>query len=378
MKIYYWSPFTSHVATIKAVINSAYGLKNIFQYDTSIINSFGEWDSYKKEIRLKKIGILNNSKKTNIKFTQGYLNSRIAFIKIFFHSLFFLKKILNKNKPEYIVIHLITSLPLFLFLMFNFKTKLVLRISGLPKLNFLRRFFWKISRKNISFITVPTKETLKNLKKMNIFDSTKIHYLPDPVFIQRKIKKENHKKNKYNQKYILNIGRLSKQKNQIILIKAFKKISQKYKNLKLLILGTGEKFLELSLLSKELGLDKKIRFLGHINSPRKYIKGSLCVIVTSLWEDPGFVMIEASSLKKIVINSNCPSGPKEFFKNGKNGFLFKNNNSTSLINTFDRFMSSKKKDIDYYKVQNYKKSLEYSEIEHAKKFNQLLKSYEKK
>ena len=89
-------------------------------------------------------------------------------------------------------------------------------------------------------------------------------------------------------------------------------------------------------------------------------------------------MIEASSLKKIVINSNCPSGPKEFFKNGKNGFLFKNNNSTSLINTFDRFMSSKKKDIDYYKVQNYKKSLEYSEIEHAKKFNQLLKSYEKK
>ena len=89
MKIYYWSPFTSHVATIKAVINSAYGLKKIFQYDASIINSFGEWDSYKKEIRLKKIGILNNSKKTNIKFTQGYLNSRIAFIKIFFHSLFF-------------------------------------------------------------------------------------------------------------------------------------------------------------------------------------------------------------------------------------------------------------------------------------------------
>ena len=42
-------------------------------------------------------------------------------------------------------------------------------------------------------------------------------------------------------------------------------------------------------------------------------------------------MIEASALKKTVICSNCPSGPKEFFKNGKNGFLFKNNNSKSLI-----------------------------------------------
>ena len=54
-------------------------------------------------------------------------------------------------------------------------------------------------------------------------------------------------------------------------------------------------------------------------------------------------MIEASALKKTVICSNCPSGPKEFFKNGKNGFLFKNNNSKSLIKVFNNFMNSNKK-----------------------------------
>ena len=32
MKIYYWSPFTSNVATIKAVINSAYSLKKLFDF----------------------------------------------------------------------------------------------------------------------------------------------------------------------------------------------------------------------------------------------------------------------------------------------------------------------------------------------------------
>ena len=183
MKIYYWSPFTSNVATIKAVINSAYGLKKIFHYDTYIVNSFGEWNNYKKEIKSKKINLINNSKKTNIKNVQGFWLSRIEFIKIFIHSFFFLKGILIKKKPKYLIIHLITSLPLVLFLLFSFDTKLVLRISGLPKLNFFRKMLWKISKNNIEFITVPTEETFKNLKKLNIFDSSKIYFLPDPVFI---------------------------------------------------------------------------------------------------------------------------------------------------------------------------------------------------
>ena len=378
MKIYYWSPFTSNVATIKAVINSAYGLKKIFRYDTFIINSFGEWNSYRKKIKLKKINILDNPKKMNITSTEGYLSSRITFIKIFFHSFFFLKNILTRKKPNFLIIHLITSLPLILFLIFKFDTKLILRISGLPKLNFLRKFLWKISKKNINFITVPTKETLKNLKKMNIFNSSQIHYLPDPVFIKKQIHKNVVKKNKDNHQYVLNIGRLTEQKNQKILINSFKEISKRYKNLKLYILGEGEKFLELSNLIEELNLKTKIKFLGHIDSPYEYIKGSLCVLVTSLWEDPGFVMIEASALKKIVISSNCPSGPKEFYKNGATGFLFQNNNRLSLINTFNKFMSSKKAKINFFIRESYNKSLEYSEIEHTKSLRKLLKIYEKR
>ena len=40
--------------------------------------------------------------------------------------------------------------------------------------------------------------------------------------------------------------------------------------------------------------------------------------------------MDASALKKIVINSDCPSGPKEFFRQGKSGFLFKNESIDSL------------------------------------------------
>ena len=42
-KIYYWSPFLTEVATIKAVINSAYSMKRYFkEYDTTIIDAAGK------------------------------------------------------------------------------------------------------------------------------------------------------------------------------------------------------------------------------------------------------------------------------------------------------------------------------------------------
>ena len=96
-------------------------------------------------------------------------------------------------------------------------------------------------------------------------------------------------------------------------------------------------------LAKALNVEKNIKFIGHRKNVYQYINKSICVIVSSLWEDPGFVMIEAAALKKTVISSDCPSGPKEFFDNGKSGFLFKNNNIKSLISAFTKFMSTDKK-----------------------------------
>ena len=53
MKVFYWSPFFTKIATITAVINSAksllkYNKKN--KYSVSIINAIGEWNNYKKTI----------------------------------------------------------------------------------------------------------------------------------------------------------------------------------------------------------------------------------------------------------------------------------------------------------------------------------------
>ena len=61
-----------------------------------------------------------------------------------------------------------------LFKIFKFETKLILRISGFPKLNLIRKFFWKLCSKNIYLITCPSIELKNQLKKLNIFENKKI------------------------------------------------------------------------------------------------------------------------------------------------------------------------------------------------------------
>ncbi len=148
-EIFYWSPFIAPVATVKAVINSACSLNKYSKNDylSYIINVAGEWDIYKNELSERNIKIINltSSKAINNKRVSGFFKSRFIYIYLFIIAFFPLLKLLKSNPPSYFIIHLISPLPLIINYFFNIRTKMILRISGLPMLNFLRRFLWKIT-----------------------------------------------------------------------------------------------------------------------------------------------------------------------------------------------------------------------------------------
>ena len=89
--------------------------------------------------------------------------SRIVYFYIFFKSLIPLHNQLRIKKPKYLIVHLITSLPLLLFIFQNYETRLILRVSGLPKMTFIRKMIWKLASKKIYKITCPTKDTYNDL-----------------------------------------------------------------------------------------------------------------------------------------------------------------------------------------------------------------------
>ena len=143
-KIYYWSPHLVNIATPRAVVNSAYSVKRYSSYfDTFIVNFFGEFNLFKDELEKIKIKLINHYRFNFLKYLPKYgkLKSRFSFFIIFIFSIFPLKRLLEKDKPDFLIIHLVTSLPLFLLIIFNFETKFILRISGLPNMNFFRKFF---------------------------------------------------------------------------------------------------------------------------------------------------------------------------------------------------------------------------------------------
>ncbi len=380
-KIYYWCPFISKVATVKAVINSCKGLiKYNKDFDPVIINCFGEFDEYEDELFKNKITVIKLINNNIIKkiSSDGFFFSRIKYILIFILSFRKLSNLIKKNEPEFFISHLITSLPLTLFLLNNFKTKLILRISGLPKLNYLRHLLWKICASKINLVTTPTKGTYKNIIKSKVFLYDKVKILEDPILSFTEVLKKRKEiitfKDFEKEKYLLAIGRLTRQKNFSLLINFFKLIHDNEKDCKLVIVGVGEEENKLKKMTKKYSLENKIIFAGYKKNVFKYLFNSKVFILTSKWEDPGFVLIEAGACRAPILSSDCPNGPKEFLNDGSGGYLFLNNNINDLKLKYEKFKNDSFVEKKNKKIMTLKESKKYTIFRHTQKLSAILKN----
>ena len=160
--------------------------------------------NYKKELennQIQTVNLFENFIINNLP-KYGKIKSRFSFILIFILSFFPLKNLIKKEEPDFLIVQLITSLPMTLLLFFKFRTKFILRISGLPKLNIFRKTLWKIALKNFHLVTCPTESTYNYIKSLNIIEPEKVKLLYDPVIEVSKIKKKLKKKIILNLKII--------------------------------------------------------------------------------------------------------------------------------------------------------------------------------
>ena len=371
-KVYYWSPFLSPIATCKAVINSAFSLlKFSDQYESSIVNFFCEFDLFKNEIKKKNINLINYYNFNLSKYLpyQGFVKSRLSFIFFFIFGFFPLIKTLKTEKPDYLVIHLISSLPLLVLILFKFETRFILRISGFPRLNFFRKFLWKLAFKKIFCVTCPTKNTYEYLKMLNIVDETKLKILYDPVINLKEIIKKDRILVDF-ENYYISVGRLTIQKNFLFLCNAFKELKKNNPKIKLLIAGNGEQEKEILNFIKKNKLEKNIILLGYQENIFPYLKKAKGFILSSLWEDPGFVLIEAGFCKIPVLSSDAWPGPIEIIKDNFNGYIYKSNDMQDFIKSFHKLENSY--DLNKLIYNNLKNTKKFTLYNHFKKFNKIL------
>ncbi len=374
-KIFYWSPCLNRVGTLYSTINSAISIKNYSRgnFEPIIINSCGEWDNYSKIFTDNNIKIINFYKIKFFKYLpkKGFIASRFSYFIIFIFSFLPLLKLIIKNQNDILIAHLITSLPLSLASIFKTKIKLILRISGYPQLNFTRYWLWKFCSKKISYITCPTISTLEKLNAINLFPKNKIVYLQDAIINISKLKSQMATNNQ-KEKYILAVGRLTKQKNFLYLLKEFEQFLKINKKYKLIILGDGDQKEDLQKFCKLKNITNSVEFKGQVDNVYYYMKSAQIFVLSSLWEDPGFVIIEAGFSNLFVISSDCPNGPQEFLKNNNAGILFKSNTKNSLLNSLIKFENTSENEKMKKKIALKKSAKKYSIFRHYKVLNDIL------
>jgi len=378
MKIFYWAPWLGKVGSVKSVLNSADILEKYSKnrIKTKIIDAVGEWKEFQNNYRYID---LNKIKFFRFLPRGGFLNSRISYMLIFIFSFFPLLKLLKKEKPDYLVVHLITSLPLLLKVIFNLNTKIILRISGYPKMNFIRTFVWKKASKRIFKVTFPTSDLLNQFKKLNIFEENQMKILRDPIIRFKNLpalKKEETKSEISNIKdYFLAVGRFTKQKNFEFLVKNFIELRKKYKDIKLIILGDGELLDVITKIVNNEQLKNEILILGFKKNVFKFFSKARALILSSLWEDPGFVLVEAAACNLSIISSDCKNGPREILLDGKAGFLFRNNDSKSFRETFEAYMNSNQNELIKKKIVAKKQVRNFTFFSHFKSFKNIIEYF---
>ena len=131
------------------------------------------------------------------------------------------------------------------------------------------------------------------------------------------------------EKYIISVGRLVKAKNYQLLIKAYY-LLQENNLIKLIIVGDGPEKQYLQQLISQLNLDRRVILAGYIKNPFPLINNAELLVLSSNWEGFSLVLIEALSLRKNIVATDCPSGPREILDNGKFGLLVPMNNPEKL------------------------------------------------
>lgn len=136
-----------------------------------------------------------------------------------------------------------------------------------------------------------------------------------------------------------NIGRLTDQKGQDILLQAAHQLIQRGNNLKVILVGAGPTRHELEALAAELGLRDAVLFLG----PRSDIPELLSLfdifVLSSHWEGFPNVILEAMAMGKPVVATDV-AGVSEMVEHGVTGLLVKAGDPHLLAQAILRLMDN--------------------------------------
>lgn len=226
----------------------------------------------------------------------------------------------------------------------KFKTKLLVHFHGdfwddenWLKLKWYNKFLLLISKKVVKksdVIRVVSKGIKQKLIKRGV-NKDRIHIISTPVDLKKFEKFNSEKVEQYKKEFqgknILFIGRLEPVKNLLELLDVFKNVLKKYRDVNLIIGGTGSLEEKLRSKVKKLDLENNVKFLGRVDHDdlSNFLHFCDFLVLPSVSESFGKTLIEANACSKAVVAS-ATTGASEIITDGENGFIIPIHNKTAL------------------------------------------------
>ena len=229
-----------------------------------------------------------------------------------------------------------------------------------------KRWLWyvllRVSYANSDWVIANSKGTEEHLLKSKLVKSSKVKVIDNPVLpseVDELLSEgvSNDWLMDPNLQVVLSVGRLHKQKNQALLVKAFADVEKKISNARLIILGEGGEEARLRQLAKEEGIEKKFQIISFQKNPYPYYKHADVFVLSSNYEGFGNVVVEALSSGNPVICTNCPGGPKGILADGEFGILTEPDSRNELANAVIDILERR---IIFEPAELIKRSQEYS------------------
>lgn len=238
------------------------------------------------------------------------------FMRIYYFFIAFsrFKKIVNKEKPDYVISF---GTPANIINILSNK-KTIIRVDNFlsSSSNIIYKVLVKLFFNRASQIVCVSRASAEDLVKNFGIKENKIRVIYNPLNLE-KIQElsaeplESKYQEIFGKPVVINMGRMSKQKSQWYLIRAFREVKNIIKEAQLVILGDGELQPELKKMVKDLGIENDVHFLGWQTNPFKFLARSKVFVLSSLWEGLPYVVLEAMACGLPIVSADCKSGPRE-------------------------------------------------------------------
>ncbi len=193
-----------------------------------------------------------------------------------------------------------------------------------------------------TFITYQMADCIifQTKRAQNCFPSSirkKSTIILNPVVVQTKALSPAKRNKK-----IVNVGRLAKQKNQKLLIEAFRMVYEKFPEYKLYIYGKGSLEAELKLLTERSGLENAVLFPGSYMDIHYKISDAQLFVLSSDYEGLSNALMEAMMMGLPCISTEC-AGSDEIINSGENGVLVPVGNKDELARAMIELIENEEK-----------------------------------